>query len=287
MARTENLGLYKWLTSDTKVTTINEIAANAEILDAEIKALQDERVKTADLPYTKVGNAASFISSIYVDNDNNYFAYDSAGVLRNLATIQQNDIMDYGTTALDHMWLRAKTKVSVRAPQLTIATELNPDGTAKTEREVYHVGNKANHAMLQCSSGTQTLTINVENKLTLLNTVASSFPVGALSSNNYTIPRTGIYSLEFTAKVSTALTATNSYLRFGISRNRGGVTTDIDIKDVLGSSAYGTPFLGTETMLLLNKDDVITPWIKPLTENVTIGAGSKFNVYFKGDSPSA
>lgn len=284
MERTDNIGLYKWLTSDTKVMTINEIAANAEILDAEISA----RVKTADLPYTKNGNAAEFISSVYVPNDDNIFGYDSTGVARNIATIQDNDIVDFGNTVLPSMWLRAKDKVSVRAPLLTIATESNPDGTAITERDVYHVGNKAYNAMLACTTGTQTLTQNAVNKLTtLLDSTVSKFPATSVAAGGYTIPRTGIYSLEFVAKVTTALTAVNSYIRFGISRNRGGTVTDIDIRDVLASSSYGTPFIGGETMMLFSAGDIITLWVKPLNENVTIGAGSKFNVYYKGDNPSA
>jgi hypothetical protein len=283
MQRTDNIGLYKWLTGDTKIMTINESAANAEILDEEISA----RVKTADLPYDKVGNAASFNSSVYLPNNDNLFGYDSTGSLRSIATVQDNDIMDFGNTSLI-TWIRGKDYVSLRTPKVEIVTQSNSDGTAAVPaRELYHVGNSAHHAMLQCTTGTQTLTQNAVNLLTALNLAVSSFPSGALSANNYTIPRTGIYSLEFTAKVTTALTAVNSYLRFGVSRNRGGTVTDIDIKDILASSSYGTPFIGTETMMLFNAGDIITPWIKPLNENVTIGAGSKFNVNFRSDSPSA
>jgi hypothetical protein len=284
MERTENIGLYKWLTSDTKVMTINETAANAEILDEEISA----RVKTVDLPYTKNGNAAEFISSVYVPNDDNIFGYDSTGVARNIATIQDNDIMDFGNTVLQYMWLRAKDKVSVRAPLITIATAVNPDGTAITERDVYHVGNFAYNAMLACTTGTQTLTQNAVNKLTtLLDSTVSKFPVNSVSNGGYTIPRTGIYSLEIVAKVTTALTAVNSNLQFGISRNRGGTVTDIDIRTVVYSNSYATPFAGTETSMIFSAGDIITAWVKPLNENVTIGAGSKFNINFKGDNPSA
>jgi hypothetical protein len=250
--------------------------------------LVSHKVNNTDILYEKVGtDGIKFKSSLYLNNDDNIFGYDAEGNPHNLATVQQNNIVDFGNPDMN-IWIRAKDYYSIRAPRAEIVTQSNPDGTAAVSaRELYHVGNMANHTILFASGGTQTLTRNAVNLISILDNNVSTFPVGNVSGASYTIPRKGVYMFSITAKVTAPLTAENSYLRFGIRQKRAGVNTDIALQDVLASNSYATPFLGANFMYLFNKGDVITPWIKPLNEDITIGAGSMFNIYYLGDSPSS
>ncbi|AXH71141.1 hypothetical protein BSP38_099 [Bacillus phage BSP38] len=175
--------------------------------------------------------------------------------------------------------IKGKTKVSVEAPVLQVSS-----------REAFHQGNFCNHAMFS-SSETVTSATLVKDTYTdltaVLDTVVSSFPAGKATGASYTIPREGVYSFNITLKVTTAVTAAAGYIRFGLKQSRGETVTDIDLQDVHYSNAFGTPFLSANFIYKCNVGDVITPEIKPLTEDVTIGAGTKCNIYFLGDSITA
>jgi hypothetical protein len=257
----------------------------AQDLNDNFSALNSEK------PYETVGiGGLKPLESLFLDNDNNLFGYDSQGNLRNIATIQQNDITDLGNPDLV-TWIRAKNYASVRAPKLEIVTQSNPDGTGSVPaREFLHQGNACHHAIFGTSgSGTQTLTQSQRNELSILGSVVSQYPSGSATSGTgaYVIPRNGVYMINIVAKISTAITQTNSYLRFGI-KEVDGATSNVsyyDMEDKLASSSYGTPFIGCNFMYPLGVGDVITPFVNPLNENLTIGAGTKFNVYFMGDRP--
>ncbi|MEK5521877.1 hypothetical protein B5V89_16505 [Heyndrickxia sporothermodurans] len=276
----KKLNLYLWEAKDEKLRTFQELNANVE-------KLEEAMVTEQDLPYTKKGNAAAFLSSLYLGNDHNLFAYMSDGEYANLATMEQNDIAKLGDFNIPRLWIAARDYASFRTKKLEIVREWNEDGTAKVPaRELYDVGNFCNHAIVQ-SNGTQTLTKGSKNKLSILGNIITAFPIGNFAANKYTIPRTGVYEINIIAKVTADLTVANSYLRFGFFKTTGGVETDIDMMDEALSSSYATPFVGVSFMYQFNKGDVVQPFINPLNENVTIGAGTKFNIFFKGDTPSS
>lgn len=276
---TPKLNLYQWEVTDEKLLTFQEYNNNADKLEAAM-------ITEEDLPYTKLGDALKLISSIYLGNDKNFFAYLSDGTYVNMVTMEQNDIGKLGDYTIPKLWIAARDYVQLRAPKVELATELNPDESAKTTRELFHVGNFCNHVNV-FSSGNQTLTKLTNNKLSIMTSIQSSFPSGSFVNNAYTVPRTGIYDICFIAKVTTPLTSPDTYLRFGISRNRSGTVTDIDLIDDMLSNSYATPFAGKSILYSLNAGDIITPYINPLNEDVTIGSGTKFVVYFKGDTPTA
>jgi|GEM_PF-1977081 len=224
--------------------------------------------------------------SLYLKNDNNLFGYSNNGNPINLATIQQNDIMKYGDFAADIMWLVAKEYFSFRSKGNPTYQQLddagNPVGPGRT---MYHQGNQAHHVILNTTSGTQTLTQNTRNYLTVLNSVVSHFPTGNLSGIDYTIPRTGVYAFNFVIR-PTAVANQISILRLGFTKDRIGTPSHTDALDIILSSVYGTGFYNGTFFYHLAQGEVITPFANPLNENLTLQAGTKLYIYFLGDRPT-
>ncbi len=115
----------------------------------------------------------------------------------------------------------------------------------------------------------------------------SCFPSNSVNSGSYIVPRNGIYIVSITAKVTSPLTVANSSLRFGIAHNKAGTVTNRDFCDQMASNSYATPFVTVSFLYTFTKSDIVTPFVKPLNENITIGAGSKFYMYYLGDNPKA
>ncbi|UOY86789.1 BppU family phage baseplate upper protein [Bacillus glycinifermentans] len=225
--------------------------------------------------------------SLYLKNDYNFFGYLSNGDHSNLATMEQNDIAKFGD-AKAVTWLAGKDYVSVRSPKMYLVEKSDEGGNAVTPaRTVYHSGNLTNHAIFTAAE-TQALTKNTKNKLTLLNNISSSFPAGSATAGTgaYKIPRSGAYFFQFTVR-PTALTNANSVIRLGISRVRNGTTTEMDMQDIVASNAFQTGFYTGTFIYQFNQDDEITPWINPLNEDITIQAGTRYNIYYLGDTPTS
>ena len=262
-------GLYQWESSDEMQETIQKISDNAKKIDDLLR-------------FVGLGESAIiYDGSVYVKNDNNIFGYDNEGNKVNLATVQQNNLIMLGDWT-GPMWIAAKDYVTVKAPAMSLVEEINPNGTNITPaRTILHQGNSCFHALMQTDgSTTQSISKNEWGTINILANSLSQFPVNSVSDQTYTIPRNGLYSFVITAKISSALTVERSYLRFGIQRNGSYV----DLSDMLMSSSYGTPFISLNYMYEFNKGDKISPAIKPLNEDITIGAGSKFFIYFQGDT---
>lgn len=226
--------------------------------------------------------------SVYLKNDQNLFGYLSDGTTAsNIATVEDNGIVRFGDEKT-RTWIMAKDYLSIRSPKLELVEQWDSSyaGTTPT-RTVYHSGNSTNHAMFNVS-GTQTMAQNTKNKLSIMNTIVSQFPSGNATSGTgaYKIPRSGIYVFQFTVR-PTDITNTISILRLGLSKSTGGSSTDIDMLDVLATSSYGTGFYGGTFMYALDQNDIVSPWINPLHENITIQSGTKFNLYYLGDNPSS
>ncbi|MCQ6265603.1 hypothetical protein M1K46_07990 [Fictibacillus sp. WQ 8-8] len=241
-----------------------------------------------DIPYTTVGNAMKLLDSVYLPNDANFFAYMSDGTYANLVTMEQNDIFKVGDYNIPKAWFIAEEYISFKVPKIEVVQELNADHTNKTpSREVYHQGNATHHCMLGTDgTDTQVATQNAVNLMTILDNVFSVFPADNLTGINYTVPRAGVYNFDITAKIGAAVTK-DGYIRFGLRVNRGGTITDYDLKDrpYHINTVYGTPFIDAQFIYKLAKNDIVTPYVKPLTENITLGAGSKSNIYYLGDAP--
>ncbi|AGY47360.1 minor capsid protein [Bacillus phage Grass] len=218
--------------------------------------------------------AKSNISSLQTDTGS---LQTDVGGLKNLIS-SSNGAVDVGDAAMDAT-IKGKEKVSIAAPVLNVSS-----------RETYHQGNFCNHAIF---SGSETVTPATLAKdaytdlTAVLDTVDSAFPAGSASAAAYTVPREGVYSFNVTVKVTTAVTATAGYIRFGLKQSRGETVTDLDIQDVHYSNAFGTPLLSATFIYKCAAGDVITPVIKPLTEDITVGTGSKCSIYFLGDSIQA
>lgn len=239
----------------------------------------------ASQPYTVLGmDALQAKSSMYLINDNNLFSYNSLGVISNLITKQQNDITDIGAKD-GETWIRANDYVSIRAPKLELSEEQDENGNNINFpiRTIYHNGNSSYHAILNTSgSDTQVLTTGTENFPAIVDTVVSAYPSANISGIDYTIPRTGIYEISVTAKVSTAITE-DECIRFGYQLDKGGVITQNDRTDEYLSSVYATPFVTGTMTYVFAKDDIVSPYIKPLTGDITIGAGSRVQITFVSD----
>jgi hypothetical protein len=226
--------------------------------------------------------------SVYLKNDQNLFGYLKDGITAsNIATVEDNDIVRFGDEKT-RAWIMGKDYVSIRSPKLELVEQWNSSyvGTTPT-RTVYHSGNSTNHALFNVV-GTQTLTQNTVNKLSIMNTIVSQFPSGNATSGTgaYKIPRSGVYVFQFTVR-PTDITNSISLIRLGLSKLTGGSSTDITGLDIMATSSYSTGFYGGTFMYPFDKDDIVSPWINPLTENVTIQAGTKFNLYYLGDNPSS
>lgn len=267
--KTSKHGLYKWNPGDEMRETITKIAENAQKIDDLLR-------------FVGLGtDAIVYDGSIYVKNDHNIFGYDNAGEKSNLATVQQNNIIQIGD--FKHvMWLAAKDYITVKAPAMSIVEEVTASGGNITPaRTVFHQGNSTYHALMHTSgSATKSIPKNTYGKIDIVVNPISAFPEGSVKNQAYTIPRPGIYTFVITAKISSALSVDRSYLRFGVERNG----SFIDLSDVLVSSAYGTPFISFNYMYQFDKGDTVAAAVKPLNEDLTIGAGSKFYIYFLGDA---
>lgn len=222
--------------------------------------------------------------SLYLRNDNNFFGYKNDGTPSSLATMEQNNIAKFGDYDVD-AWIAALNAVSVRAPKLTVATELRSDGTAINTREAYHEGNLSNHAMCVLSSNINLLQ-NTRTKLSNM-TVNSQHPLDSCASGSgaYTVPRSGVYMINMTAR-PVSLANAQSVLRFGLSKTTGGVESFYDIADVFASSAWGSGFYNASFMFKASAGDVLAPFVNSLNEAITLQAGTKFNIYYLGNTPT-
>ncbi|PKR86099.1 hypothetical protein [Heyndrickxia camelliae] len=271
--------------------------SNAEIVDARggFPLLRD-RLTDSDGKIINLQNLTRFEAlgllslivkgSLYIKNDYNIFGYLSDGVTySNLATMEQNDIAKLGDDKA-RTWIMGKPYVRVMAPSFGLFEAWDSSYNPTTPlRDIYHSGNLTNHALIH-QANNQVLTKLASNKMTLGSPV-TNFPSGSVTGGNtYTIPRKGIYLINMTIKVTTAVTLANGYVRFGISHDVGGTVTDRDFDDESYSNVYNLPFLSTTFMYNFNAGDKVTPFVKPLNEDITIGAGSKFYIYYLGDNPT-
>ena len=263
----------------TAKSNISSLQADTGSLETDVDGLKGLT------RFTAVGaNSLATKGPLYIKNDDSLFGYMSDGSFSNLATIEQNDIAKLGDTYAN-TWLVGKEYVSIKSPTVSVVEQFNADGSNKSEaRTVYHQGNFCNHAMFSSTTGTLVLPVNVYTKLTVMDSIISSFPQGKAAGVSYTIPREGVYTFNITIKVSTDLTSASGYVRFALNRDRGGTVSDIDLQDVQYSNSYGTPFLSANFIYKCDAGDILTPEVKPLTEDVTIGEGTKCNIYFLGDS---
>ena len=266
--------------TDTQEQTIQSLTTD----------LSGEKTKTdtfiQEIPYEKIGiGGVKAKASFYLDNDNNIFTYTSDGKRVNIATVQQNNILDIGNFDTD-TWIRGKEKVSIRAPKIDITPEMNPDGTASGPgREILHTGITAYHAKLH-SNGTQALTKGNNNTLTITNDLQSCFPTGSVSGSKYTIPKAGMYSFMITLRPQ-AVTQQISMIQFGLEIRKGADVSYTDLGAEIASSAYQTAFICKTFMFQLSQGDVVAPFIKPFNEDMTIGAGTRFFCYYMGAMPTS
>lgn len=255
---------------------------NPDKIDAAIQNLNDIA------RFTPLGqNAVVAKDSVYLLNDANLFGYLSDGTHANLATMEDSDVARLGDTNAV-TWLMAKNYLSIRAPKAEIVEQVDSGYNAvSTPRTIYHQGNATYHAMFQTDGGTQILTQGANNKLNLLDDVVSSFPAGNATSGTgkFTVGRSGVYVVNYTVR-PTAVTNTISVIRMGMTKVSSGVTTEITMQDILATSSYATGFYGGTFIAKLAKDDTIQPWINPLSEQITAQSGTKFNVYYLGDTPA-
>lgn len=273
----------------TLKTDMTTAKSDISTLQTDTGTLQTDVSRLKDLTrFTAVGiNALATKGSLYIKNDDNLFGYLSDGNFTNLATVEYNNIAKLGDTYIN-TWLVGKDYVSIKAPSVSLVEQVNYDGSnISPARTMYHQGNFCNHAMFVSTTGSLTLPADVYTKLTVMDCIVSSFPQGKAAGVSYTVPRAGIYTFNITIKVSAALKATSGYVRFALNIDSDGTVSDVNLQDVQYSNAYGTPFLSANFIYKCNARDIITPEVKPLTEDVTIGAGTKCNIYFLGDSITA
>lgn len=258
----------------TAETNISSLQSDMTTAKSDVSTLKsDMSAAKSDVSSLKsdMTTAKSDISTLLTDTGE---LKTDVGGLQNLIS-SSSGVVDVGDATMDAV-INGKSKVSVSSPMLQVSS-----------REAFHQGNFCNHTILASSEAVTpvTLTKDAYTELTgVLDTVTSAFPAGSVSGATYTVPREGVYSFNITVKVTTAVTATAGYVRFGLKQQRGETTTDIDIQDTHYSNAFGTPFLSATFIYKCNAGDVITPEVKPLTEDITVGAGSKCNIYFLGDS---
>lgn len=274
---TPKLNLYQFEVTDEMQQTLQEFSDNM----AKIESF---------LPYEKVGNAAKFLSSLYLLNDNNLFGYLKNGDFANLATMEQNDIAKYGDSVLPALWLVSQAISFRSANGLKVVRQFAADGTATGPiRDIYDVENFSNQAVMQSSAGTLSAPKDSKTNFMGILSTLTQFPAGSVTegtSGYYTIPRTGLYRCDISTKVTTALTLVDSWIRLGVKRDRGGVVTNSDINDERCGTSYATPFVTMSMALPFNAGDKVSPYITPLSEAVTIGSGSKFHIHFECDMPS-
>ncbi|AUO79637.1 hypothetical protein BSP10_234 [Bacillus phage BSP10] len=276
---------------DTAEGNIGSLQTDMTAAKADVSTLKtDMTTAKSDISTLKsdVGNAKSDVSTLKSDmttaksnisslqTDTGSLQTDVGG-LKNLIS-SSNGAVDVGDAAMDAT-IKGKEKVSIAAPVLNVSS-----------RETYHQGNFCNHAIFSSSEAVAPATLPKDTYTDLtavLDTVDSAFPAVSASAAAYTVPREGVYSFNVTVKVTTAVTATAGYIRFGLKQSRGETVTDLDIQDVHYSNAFGTPLLSATFIYKCAAGDVITPVIKPLTEDITVGTGSKCSIYFLGDSIQA
>lgn len=270
-------------------TVKERIDAEQEFSRALETKLNEEQAKTdafmQAIPYEKVGNGGlKAKSSFYLNNDDNFFGQTSSGKTVNVATIQQNNILDIGNFDTD-TWVRGKDKVSIRAPKIDITPEMDANGVATGPgREILHTGITAYHAKLH-STGNQTLTEGTNNVLTITSDIQSCFPAGSVSGTKYTIPKAGMYMFMVTLRPQ-AVTKQISMIQFGLEIRKGNDVSFSDLGSEIASSAYQTAFIGKTFMFQLSQGDVIAPFAKPLNEDLIIGAGTRFFCYYMGAMPT-
>lgn len=229
-------------------------------------------------------------SSIYVPNDDNIFGRKVSGEHTNIASVQQNDIMQFGDLKTDVMWFMAKNYFSFRSTGNPTYQQLDANGNnVGSGRTIMHQGNSTFH-FIGFAVGSQVLTKSVYNDLRIIANVNGVFPQGAYNTslNEYTIPRAGAYMFQVSAKATSQLQGVGS-------NNAGSIRVSLvvngDRKDIDDMQYNGvpnkTPFLTTSFMYRLSAGDKVSIQLNPFNEDITIGAGSKFNIYNLGDTIQA
>ena len=259
--------------------------ANIQTLDADMQDVKSE-IQTLDEDMTTVkgevstlhtdmNTAKSDISTLKTDTgtlktDTGKLKTDVSKLQGVVGTSSEATTFGNDTAPTE---IKGKDKVNVSSPLLQV------EG-----KEVYNQGNFSNHVILNSVTATQDIVSGNYTKLTALDTVVSSYPAGSVTEQSFTIPRSGVYVVDLTIKLTADLAETIGYVRFGVKLND---TTDVDMQDVLYSNANLRPILKASFVRSFSKGDVIYPQINPLTESIGVGAGSSFSVYFLGDRTPA
>lgn len=243
-------------------------------------------ISIADLlRFVPVGkDALETLGSVYIPNDHNLFGKTPEGDYYNLITPQDNGILDIGDMKVPVMWLQTKGYHSLRAPlspSYQKVDELgNPIGAGRT---IKHQENSSGHLVV-FSVGEHVLETGIYSELHTLTNVNGQFPPDSYSNFYYKIPRAGIYHFNPIIKLLNA-PQSDGYLRFGIRFIRNGQTTVSDMDDVYyNPSGYGTPFISSSFQYRFSKDDLVQVVVRPLKEQLTIGAGTKLYMYQLGDT---
>jgi hypothetical protein len=260
-----------------------------EVLDQLEKWRLDgtlENIMNDFFRYEKIGDESlELLGSLYLKNDKNLFGRKSDGTHANLATMQDNNIAQYGDYAVPVMWFIAMDYFSFRSKGNPTYQQIDDNGNAiGSGRTILHQGNACNHAVV-FSSGTQTLFKGVDNNINILNNVNGVFPTGNFVNGVYTIPRAGMYFYDVAVKLGVT-PPRQGYIRFvaQITKPDGSVITS-NMEDVLYDPAsYGTPFVSASFMYRHSNDDKVRILVHPLTDDVTIESGTKLYLYGLGDT---
>jgi hypothetical protein len=229
-------------------------------------------------------NAIKTIDSLYVPNDANIFGYKNDGTYVNIGTVQDNNIVQYGDYNADIMWLEAFNYHSIRAQNSPSFQKIDANKLPiEAGRTIKHQGNSSYHLRV-VGVGEHILTKDSPTDLHTLTNVLHVFPPTAYNNFAYIIPREGMYGFNLQLKIKNIPLA-KGVIRVSVSILSEGVSSIVEFADLAYDPAtYGTPFLNTKFDWKFKKDDQVTVKVEALTENVTIGEGTRLQIYVLGDT---
>ncbi|BAK52889.1 hypothetical protein F373_gp077 [Bacillus phage SP-10] len=160
----------------------------------------------------------------------------------------------------------------------------NALSAAKEYTETF-INNRDNHAVIEATSSTQTITQNVETVLTILDSVISQKPVESTTtgSGTYKVPESGTYVFHVTLR-PTELTQPVSVLRVGLNKTVGEEVTKSPLMDLLATNATSNGYVSGSFLVNLNKDDSVTVFVNALTEDVTLQQGTRVQLFYLGSN---
>ncbi|MDK2600677.1 hypothetical protein QO179_24595 [Bacillus stercoris] len=144
-----------------------------------------------------------------------------------------------------------------------------------------------NHAALASATGTQVLTQNTNNTLSILDSVTSNLPANSVATGSgaYTVPRKGLYMCVITL-APLAITQANSVIQLGVKIAEGENVVENNTTQLVATSASPNGLFSSVFTIFLNENTVVTPFVNPLNEEITIQAGTKYTITLINNSSS-